>query len=480
MAMTTLGQIHAFLPSSKLINISEVAAQSHPIDSISTDSRSIEGGSLFIALKGERFDAHQFLGAVSAAGASAALIDDELACPNQLPAVCVADTRIGLGNFAKAWRQQFTLPLVVVTGSNGKTTVKEMIAAIFSAAVGKEAALITSGNLNNDIGLPLTVLRLREHHRLAVIELGMNHPGETAYLTHIAKPTIALINNAQREHQEFMETVDAVAREHADAIAALPVDGIAVFPADSPFSADWCKKANGRHIIDFALNGPAAVSGSLSEDGRLEIKTSDGMIKVRLSVLGEHNLRNALAATAVALAAKVDLDVIRMGLESFQAVSGRMMANQLGACLLIDDSYNANPDSVRAAIDALSQASQTTCLVLGDMGEVGSKGPEFHYEVGAYAAARGIAHLWALGEQTQSSVRGFNEFNKRTGSSNAAIHFDTVDRLNTHVLTTITLLSAEASPSKPYAVLVKGSRFMRMERVVMALQETLLEVKACS
>jgi UDP-N-acetylmuramoyl-tripeptide--D-alanyl-D-alanine ligase len=480
MAMTTLGQIHAFLPSSKLINISEVAAQSHPIDSISTDSRAIESGSLFIALKGERFDAHHFLGEVSAAGASAALIEDEKACPNQLPAVCVADTRIGLGDFAAAWRQQFTLPLVVVTGSNGKTTVKEMIAAIFSAAVGKDATLVTPGNLNNDIGLPLTVLRLREHHRLAVIELGMNHPGETAYLTKIAKPTIALINNAQREHQEFMETVDAVAHEHADAIASLPADGVAVFPADTPFSSDWRKKANGRRFIDFALNSPAAVSGTLLKDGTLEIKTSDGVINVRLSVLGEHNVRNALAATAVALAAKVDLEAIRLGLESFQAVSGRMMANQLGACLLIDDSYNANPDSVRAAIDALSRASQKTCLVLGDMGEVGSKGPEFHYEVGAYAAERGIAHLWALGEQTQSSVRGFNEFNGRIGSSNTAIHYESIDALNARVATIADLFSEGTSVSQPYAVLVKGSRFMRMERVVGTLKDTLAEVKACS
>jgi UDP-N-acetylmuramoyl-tripeptide--D-alanyl-D-alanine ligase len=480
MAMTTLGQIHALLPSSKLINISEVAAQSHPIDSISTDSRAIENGSLFIALKGERFDAHHFLGAVSDAGASAALIDDEQACPNQLPAVCVADTRMGLGDFAAAWRQQFVLPLVVVTGSNGKTTVKEMIAAIFSAAVGKEATLVTPGNLNNDIGLPLTVLRLRDHHRLAVIELGMNHPGETAYLANIAKPTIALINNAQREHQEFMETVDAVAHEHADAITALPADGVAVFPADTSFSAEWRKKASGRRSIDFALNGSAAVSGILLKNGTLEIKTSDGVINVRLSVLGEHNLRNALAATAVALAAKVDLEAIRLGLESFQAVSGRMMANQLGACLLIDDSYNANPDSVRAAIDALSQASQKTCLVLGDMGEVGSKGPEFHYEVGAYAAERGIVHLWALGEQTQASVRGFNEFNVRMGSNNAAIHFETIEALNARVATVTELFTEGPSVIQPYAVLVKGSRFMRMERVVAALKDTLAEVKACS
>jgi len=308
----------------------------------------------------------------------------------------------------------------------------------------------------------------------------MNHPGETAYLANIAKPSIALINNAQREHQEFMQTVDAVAQEHADVIASLPVDGVAVFPADTAFSADWRKKANGRRSIDFALNGPAAVSGILLEDGALEIKISAGVINVRLSVLGEHNLRNALAATAVALAAKIDIRAIRLGLESFQAVSGRMMANQFGACLLIDDSYNANPDSVRAAIDALSQASQKTCLVLGDMGEVGSKGPEFHYEVGAYAAERGIQHLWALGEQTQSSVRGFNEFNGRIGSSNAAIHFETIDALNACAATVTELFSEGTSISQPYAVLVKGSRFMRMERVVTALKEALVEVKTCS
>jgi UDP-N-acetylmuramoyl-tripeptide--D-alanyl-D-alanine ligase len=480
MPMTTLGQIHALLPSSKLINISALEAQSHPISGISSDSRTIESDSLFIALKGEQFDAHHFLSEVSAAGAGAALIQDEQECPNQLPAVCVANTRIGLGDFAKAWRQQFTLPLVVVTGSNGKTTVKEMIAAIFDAAVGKEASLVTSGNLNNDVGLPLTVLRLRDHHRLAVIELGMNHPGETKYLTNIAQPSIALINNAQREHQEFMQTVDAVAKEHADAIASLPVDGIAVFPADTEFSADWHIKAKGRRVIDFALNGPAVVRGSVMQNGKLEIAASQGVIEVRLGVLGEHNMRNALAATAAALAAKIDLQTIQLGLESFQAVGGRMHANQLGACLLIDDSYNANPDSVRAAIDALSKVSQKTCLVLGDMGEVGSKGLEFHYEVGAYAAEQGIQRLLALGEQTRSSVLGFNELSARLGSANVATHFDSITELNIAAEAVAKLFSQDALIAKPYAILVKGSRFMRMERAVTALKEMLSEGKACS
>lgn len=480
MPMTTLGQIHALLPSSKLINISVLDAQSHPIGGISSDSRVIEPGSLFIALKGKRFDAHHFLSEVGAAGAGAALIQDEQKCPNQLPAVCVDDTRIGLGNFAKAWRQQFTLPLVVVTGSNGKTTVKEMIAAIFDAAVGKEASLITTGNLNNDIGLPLTVLRLRDHHRLAVIELGMNHPGETKYLANIAQPSIVLINNAQREHQEFMQTVAAVAKEHADAIESLPLDGIAVFPADTKFSADWHAKAKGRHVIDFALNGPAAVRGSVLQNGKLEITTSQGVIEVRLGVLGEHNMRNALAATATALAAKIDLQTTQLGLESFQAVGGRMHANQLGTCLLIDDSYNANPDSVRAAIDTLSRASQKTCLVLGDMGEVGSKGPEFHYEVGAYAAEQGIHHLLAIGDQTRSSVLGFNEFSARLGRVNTATYFTSITELNIAAEAVAKLFSLDASIAEPYAILVKGSRFMRMERVVTALKETLAEGKACS
>lgn len=480
MSMTTLGQIHALLPSSKLINISALAAQSHPINGVSSDSRAIKPGSLFIALKGERFDAHHFLSDVSAAGVGAALIQDDQVCPNQLPAICVADTRIGLGDFAKAWRQQFTLPLVVVTGSNGKTTVKEMIAAIFNVAVGKEAMLVTSGNLNNDIGLPLTLLNLREFHRLAVIELGMNHPGETACLASIAQPTIALINNAQREHQEFMQTVAAVAKEHADAIASLPANGIVVFPADTAFSADWYVKANGRHVIDFALNGAAAVRGSALQNGKLEIITGQGTIEVQLGVLGEHNMHNALAATAAALAAKIDLQTIQIGLESFQAVDGRMHANYLGACLLIDDSYNANPDSVRAAIDALSQASQKTCLVLGDMGEVGSKGLEFHYEVGAYAAEQGIQHLLAVGEQTRSAVLGFNELSARLGIANAATHFASITELNIAVKAVAKLFNQDASVAAPYAILVKGSRFMRMERAVTALKETLSEENACS
>lgn len=480
MTMTTLARMHAMLPASQLINISAEAAQHHVIQAVETDSRKVENHSLFIALKGERFDAHQFLPEVEAAGASAVMISDQNACPNTLPAICVADTRIGLGDFAKAWRAQFALPLALVTGSNGKTTVKEMIASLFKAAVGEDASLVTRGNLNNDIGLPITLLRLRDHHRLAVIELGMNHPGETAVLAGIAQPTIALINNAQREHQEFMATVEAVAKEHADAIAALPINGVAVIPADSPFTADWKAIAGQRQVIDFALDADAAVKGSILHNGHIKIETDQGAIEVRLATLGDHNVRNALAATAVGLAAKLDLRTIRLGLESFTPVVGRMQSKRVGQCLLINDSYNANPDSVRAAIDALEKTGTKTCLVLGDMGEVGSKGPEFHREVGAYAAEHGISYLLALGELSRFAIQGFNETSLRLGTLAEATHFETVEALNAKLAIVCQILKQALDRDAVFTVLIKGSRFMRMERVVEAAESLLLEDQPCS
>ena len=386
--MTTLADICAMLPGSQLINISEAEARNLMLSTVGTDSRQVEPAELFIALAGDRFDAHDYLADVATAGAGAALISKKEVCPAHLPAVCIADTRLGLSVLAKAWRAKFSLPLVLVTGSNGKTTVKEMIASIFKAAVGESHALVTKGNLNNDIGLPLTLLRLRPAHHLAVIELGMNHPGETAQLAHIASANIALINNAQREHQEFMATVAAVAQEHADVLRALPKDGIAIFPADSEFDSVWRTAAHGRQIIDFALlsNGAmsqAAVTGRLLSNGQVQIETKQGSIEVQLKTMGNHNVRNALAATAVALGAGVSLENIKVGLEAFIPVTGRMQAKNLDANhLLVDDSYNANPDSVRAAIDALKQTTDFSWLVLGDMGEVGDQGPAFHHVVG--------------------------------------------------------------------------------------------------
>ncbi|WP_353432490.1 UDP-N-acetylmuramoyl-tripeptide--D-alanyl-D-alanine ligase [Polynucleobacter sp. MWH-UH23A] len=478
-AMTTLAHVHAMLPGSHLLNISAKEAEKLMLTRVGTDSRQIDSGELFIALTGERFDAHDFLSDVANSGAGAALVSDAKKCPDNLPAVCVPDTRLGLGELAKAWRASHAIPLALVTGSNGKTTVKEMIAAIFIAAAGEARTLVTKGNLNNEIGLPLTLLKLRSTDTLAVVELGMNHPGETAQLASIAQANIALINNAQREHQEFMETVAAVAEEHADVIRALPKNGIAVFPADSEFSGVWKTAAEGRKVIDFQLtsissSSDAAVSGHQLNNGCVQINLGAHSIEVQLNTLGAHNVRNALAASAVALAAGISSEKIKQGLEAFTPVNGRMQIKLSDSkYTLIDDSYNANPDSVRAAIDALKQSVGISWLVLGDMGEVGNQGPEFHREVGAYAAEQGIAKLFALGEQCVFAVNGFDSTKTAIGSS--AGHFtsieDLISKLNEE------LRSHLADGNQHLNILVKGSRFMRMERVVQALLE---EAKTCS
>ncbi len=479
--MTTVAQVHDMLPGSTLLNITEEAAQALVIDKVGTDSRQIDQGEFFVALSGERFDAHDFLVDVYKSGASAALVSSKEKCPDNLPAICVADTRVSLGALAKAWRAYHPIPLALVTGSNGKTTVKEMIASIFNAAVGVEHTLVTRGNLNNDIGLPLTLLRLRSTDRLAVVELGMNHPGETAQLSAIAQSNIALINNAQREHQEFMATVAAVAEEHSAAIRALPKDGVAVFPADSEFADVWSKAAAGRKVINFVLqtgqtNTSASVIGRIASNGHVQIQAEQDSIEVQLNTLGSHNVRNALAASAVALAAGVSLEKIKQGLEAFSPVNGRMQAKTIDPNhTLIDDSYNANPDSVRAAIDALKQSGNPSWLVLGDMGEVGNQGPEFHREVGAYAAEQGISKLFALGEQCQFAISGFDGAKRNGEASLSAKHFADMDSLIMHVRDAF---HAQSSGSNQHLnILVKGSRFMRMERVVQALLE---EAKSCS
>jgi len=479
--MTTLAQVHAMLPGSILLNISAQDAQSVNISRVGTDSRQIDAKELFIALAGERFDAHDFLSDVVKAGAAAVLISKKDRCPTNLPAILVDDTRFSLGALAKAWRASHLIPLALVTGSNGKTTVKEMIASIFQATKGERHTLVTSGNLNNDIGLPLTLLKLRPTDQLAVVELGMNHPGETAQLANIAQANIALINNAQREHQEFMATVAAVAQEHSDAIRALPDDGVAVFPSDSEFAGVWHEAAAGRKVIDFILLSgqsifSAAVMGRLLSNGHLQVQTELGSVEVQLKTLGSHNARNALAASAVAIAAGISLEKIKEGLESFSPVNGRMQAKKIDPNhTLIDDSYNANPDSVIAAIDALKQSGNISWLVLGDMGEVGNQGPEFHREVGAYAAEQGVTKLFALGEQCQFAIKGFEDVQKNKLTIASAKHFSEIDSL---IVQLRNALHAQSTGSNEHLnILVKGSRFMRMERVVQALLE---EAKTCS
>jgi UDP-N-acetylmuramoyl-tripeptide--D-alanyl-D-alanine ligase len=435
---------------------------------VHTDTRSLQSGDLFVALKGERFDAHDFLPQAKAQGAVAAVAHAGLAAAG-LPGVEVPDTRLALGELARLWRQRFTLPLIAVTGSNGKTTVTQMVAAILRAQAG-EQALATQGNLNNDIGVPLTLLRLQPQHRLAVVELGMNHPGEIAYLAALAQPGVALVNNAQREHLEFMATVEAVARENGAVIAALPADGVAVFPSDDTYTPVWRELASGRRVMSFSDTDTAADVHAVQVDWSdgawtLAAATPAGLFSCRLHIAGRHNVRNALAAAACALAAGVPLDAVARGLEAFEPVGGRSRAGVLALpgrrVTLIDDTYNANPDSVVAAIDVLAELPGPRVLVLGDIGEVGEQGLAFHLEVLRHARLRGIERVHVAGEWMRQATAAL-----QAAGESAPTHWDEVPAL----LPTVTAQVAAPGAGAVCSVLVKGSRFMRMERVVQALQ----------
>jgi UDP-N-acetylmuramoyl-tripeptide--D-alanyl-D-alanine ligase len=455
--MMTLALAHALLPTSTLVGDGAVE-----LLRVHSDTRSLRAGDLFVALKGERFDAHDFLPQAKASGAVAAIAERGL-IEAGMSGLQVADTQAALTELARAWRQRLHLPLIAVTGSNGKTTVTQMIAAILHAWLG-DAAFATTGNLNNHIGVPLTLLGLRQDdrtwHRAGVVELGMNHPGEIAQLASITAPTVALVNNAQREHQEFMASVEAVARENGAVIAALGPAGVAVFPADDAHAAIWHQLAGTRPTLTFALHGQADLSCHAAWNGdspaphwAVMMQTPAGALTVPLHVAGWHNVKNALAAAACALAAGCPLEAIGRGLEAFEPVKGRSQVKsfQRGghSVTLIDDTYNANPDSVRAAIDVLAALPGPRWLVLGDMGEVGDQGPAFHNEVGAYAKARGIDVLWVAGSMSAHSARAFA----------GARHFDAV----------ASLIPALGQAPECRSMVVKGSRFMRMEQVVAVL-----------
>jgi UDP-N-acetylmuramoyl-tripeptide--D-alanyl-D-alanine ligase len=421
--------------------------------SVCSDSRQVRPGCLFVALRGERFDGHAFLAEAARGGASVALVERPVAAA--ITQVIVPNSRRALGLAAAGWRARFRLPLIAVTGSNGKTTVTQMLASILGRAFGPARRLATRGNLNNDIGLPLMLFELAAGHKAAVLELGMNHPGEIAYLAQLAQPTVALVNNAQREHQEFLGSIEATARENGAAIAALPPEGVAVFPADDPCASIWRNLAGTRRIVDFARSADATVTAeyTLQADGtELEIATPVGLIRTRIAVAGLHNVHNALAASAAALAIDVPPGAIATGLAMFTAVGGRGVRSRTpGGAELIDDTYNANPDSVRAAIDLLAAAGPPRILILGDMGEVGSRSAEYHREVGAYAKSRGIDALLGTGAAMCEACAAFGA---------GAEHFADVEALCER---------AQALARPGATILVKGSRFMRMERVAAAL-----------
>ena len=428
------------------------------IAAVGSDTRTVKEGELFVALRGERHDGHEYLAAARARGAVAAMVDRRAgasAADASLPLLIVDDTRLALGRLAAYWRSKFKLPLIAVAGSNGKTTVKEMIAFILADHAGAGRSYATPGNLNNDIGLPLTLLGLRAVHACAVVELGMNHPGETAYLAGIAQPTVALVNNAQREHQEFMQSVEDVAHEHGAVFAALPPDGVAVINADDAYAGYWRAICAPRRVLDFGLEQSSAVGGryELRDFGsEIVLRTAEGEAGVSLRAAGVHNVRNALAAAAAAAAAGVGLDAIARGLAGFDPVQGRLQrkAAKRGAVVL-DDTYNANPDSVIAAIEVLARAAGAKLLVLGDMGEVGAHGAAFHAEIGRHARAAGIDRLFLLGELSVHAAAAYGE---------GAVHYRDLDAL---------LAALEPCLGANVTALVKGSRFMRMERVVTAL-----------
>ena len=433
-----------------------------PLDGVSTDTRAIAAGQLFVALKGERFDAHDFLAEAAEQGASAILASCADKLPAGLPAVLVDDTRLALGQLAAAWRARFDIPVLAVTGSNGKTTTKEMIAAILKAAFDSKAGkpvLATQGNLNNDIGLPLTLLGLQPGHRAAVIEMGMNHPGEIDYLTRIGAPTVAVVTNAQRAHLEGMGDLDEVAREKGSIFNGLQAEGVAVINADDRYADYWCESVArtlpGRSILTFGIDRPADVRGIVSQYGlemQLHLASPQGGAEITLGTPGRHNARNAMAAAAACLAAGVSLGAVARGLAAFGGVKGRLQrrAGEVGS-IVLDDTYNANPDSVRAGIDVLAATIGRKILVLGDMGEIGEASAQYHDEVGGYARSQGIDLLFTLGDASRLAARNFGEGGR---------HFRTPEEL-------VAALRPELAPGA--TVLVKGSRFMKMERIADAI-----------
>ncbi len=421
---------------------------------VSTDTRSIQQGDLFIALKGENFDGAKFVSQAAQAGAVAAVVNansviDGAPCP----LIRVPDTRIALGKLAAYWRSQFAIPLVAITGSNGKTTVKEMLSAILRTATGsEEMVLATQGNFNNDIGMPLTLLKLRAHHRYAVIEMGMNHFGEIDYLTRLANPNVAVVNNATGAHLQGLGSIEGVAHAKGEIFAGLVSDGTAVINADDTHAALWRKLADKHRVFDFALGHSANIQGKWAAHdfgGVVQARTPAGELKFQLQVPGEHNARNALAAATAALALQVPLTTIVKGLEGFGGVAGRLQRKQaLHGAIVIDDTYNANPASMQAALEVLAQASGKRIFVLGDMGELGDDAVHFHREIGVAARELGIERMFALGAMSATAVSEFGA---------GAQHFADSEALQTEL---------EKVMDAQTTVLVKGSRFMKMERVV--------------
>jgi UDP-N-acetylmuramoyl-tripeptide--D-alanyl-D-alanine ligase len=417
---------------------------------VSTDSRGIEPGMLFVALRGPNHDGHDHVDQAFAAGAVAALVDRPVAA--DIPQLLVTDTHLALGRLAAAWRRQVQTPLIAVTGSNGKTTVKEMCAAILSHA---GTTLATLGNLNNDIGVPLTLLRLSPEHRFGVIEMGANHPGEIAYLTELAAPQVAIITNAAAAHLEGFGSIEGVARAKGEIFAGLSDNGVAVINADDDYAELWRELSASHQTLCFGLAKPADVGARGMGDvhgSDLEVLTPLGSFHLNLPLAGRHNIMNALAAITAALALNIDFSDIIAGLESLSAVNGRLtMRAGLNGATILDDSYNANPSSLHAGLEVLAACGGMRLLILGDMGELGEDAEALHRQAGEEARDMGIDGLYATGRLSRSASEVFGD--------------------NGHFYEQQQQLIDALQPqmNKDVTLLVKGSRSSRMERVVKAL-----------
>ena len=464
---------------------------------VCTDSRNLRPGDLFIALRGAKFDGGAYAAQALQQGAVGVVLDAQQA-PGVSPAIRVPDTRLALGKLAAAWRNRFAIPVVAITGSNGKTTVKEMLAAILRSVADAEpkpscphpnpdtttshstkpasgqvagylplagegadaepkpvdTVLATEGNFNNDIGLPLMLLRLTASHRYAVLEMGMNHFGEIDYLTRLARPDVALINNAQAAHVGLLGSVAEIARAKGEIFNGLGAQGVAIINADDGHAAMWRDANRGRRILSFGLDAQADIRGEYQAEAygsRLTVVTPDSRFELLLQVPGKHNVCNALAATAAAWAIGIAPAAIVAGLSGFTGVKGRLQKTPaLHGSTIIDDTYNANPDSVRAALKVLEALPGKKILVLGDMGELGPEGAALHAQMGLAARLAGVDKLFALGELSREAVGAFGA---------GAMHFERIQEL---------LADLENELTADTTVLVKGSRFMQMERVVMS------------
>ena len=425
-------------------------------DRVTTDSRDLRPGDLFVGIRGERFDGQTFADQALSAGAAAVMVEAgaNILTPNAR-VLEVDDTRRALGRLAAFWRARFTSPLIAITGSNGKTTVKEMLASILRQVAGESGVLATAGNLNNDIGMPMTLLRLNAAHRYAVIEMGMNHLGEISYLSFLARPTVALINNAGTAHIGELGSVDAIARAKAEIFEGLDKAGIAILNSDDAFADYWRDRVGERRVVDFGLDNKATVAA------RYELAVFASLVTFRtpqeefvatLGIPGLHNIKNALAAVACAYALEIPSAAIVAGLAGYAGDKGRLQPKRhASGALVIDDTYNANPESMQAAIAVLAAYPGRTFFVMGDMGELGANAEAMHASIGEFAKRSGVHTMFALGEMSVAAVRSFG---------GGARHFSSADEL-------VGALSSRLEHGS--TVLVKGSRFMRMERIVEAL-----------